>query len=83
MAESDASKGEVRALNSVFQQAQAQGMGIYFASGDDGDNQAAFGKVVGRLPRFQPAGDIGRRHQPGDRVERPAAVGDRLGHRPR
>jgi len=54
MPESDASKGEVRALNSVFQQAQAQGMGIFFASGDDGDNRAAFGSVSGGFPDSSP-----------------------------
>jgi subtilase family serine protease len=54
MAENDASKGEVRALNSVFEQAQAQGMGIFFASGDNGDNQAAFGQVAGGFPDSSP-----------------------------
>jgi len=34
------SRGEIMALNSVFQQAAAQGTGVYFASGDDGDNKA-------------------------------------------
>ena len=38
------------------------------------------GQALGRLPRLQPAGDLGRRHQPGDRLGGPAAVGDRLGH---
>jgi subtilase family serine protease len=54
MPESDASKGEVRALNGVFQQAQAQGMGIFFASGDDGDNKQAFGSVSGGFPDSSP-----------------------------
>ena len=54
MPESDASKGEVRALNSVFQQAQAQGMGIFFASGDDGDNRQAFGSVSSGFPDSSP-----------------------------
>jgi subtilase family serine protease len=54
MPESDASKGEVYALNSVFQQAQAQGMGIFFASGDDGDNREAFGSVSGGFPDSSP-----------------------------
>jgi hypothetical protein len=74
------SKGEVRALNSVFQQAQAQGMGIFFASGDDGDNREAFGSVSGRVPRLEPARDLGRRHQPGGRLQWAAPVGDGLGH---
>jgi subtilase family serine protease len=54
MAERDASKGEVHALDSVFQQAQAQGMGIYFASGDDGDNAAATGHVTAGFPDSSP-----------------------------
>jgi subtilase family serine protease len=54
MAESDASKGEVRALNSVFEQAQAQGMEIVFASGDDGDNVAATGQASGGFPDSSP-----------------------------
>ena len=78
--ESLASKGEVKALNSVFQQAQAEGIAMVFASGDDGDNLAAFGTALRRLPRLQPAGDVGGRHQPGHRLAGPAAVGDRLGH---
>ena len=41
-------------------------------------------REVGRLPRLQPAGDVGGRHQPGRRIAGPAAVGDRLGqHRAR
>jgi subtilase family serine protease len=54
MAESDASKGEVRALNSVFEQAQAQGMEMVFASGDDGDNVAASGQASAGFPDSSP-----------------------------
>ncbi|HET7429274.1 MAG TPA: S53 family peptidase [Gaiellales bacterium] len=54
MAESDASKGEVRALDSVFQQAQAQGMEMVFASGDDGDNVAATGHASAGFPDSSP-----------------------------
>jgi subtilase family serine protease len=54
MAESDASKGEVRALNSVFEQAQAQGMEMVFASGDNGDNVAATGRASGGFPDSSP-----------------------------
>jgi subtilase family serine protease len=54
MAESDASKGEVRALNSVFEQARAQGMEMVFASGDDGDNLGAVGRVSAGFPDSSP-----------------------------
>ncbi len=54
MPERYASKGEIRALNSVFQQAQAQGMGIFFASGDAGDNAAATGHVTAGFPDSSP-----------------------------
>ena len=73
------SAGEVRALNAVFQQAAAQGISVVVASGDDGDNQPR-GARLGRLPGLQPAGHVGRRHQPGDRPLGPPPVGDRLGH---
>lgn len=52
--ESLASKGEMRAMNSVFEQAAAQGMGVYFASGDDGDNAAATGKMSVGFPDSSP-----------------------------
>ncbi len=54
MAERNASKGEIHALDSVFEQAQAQGMGIFFASGDDGDNLAAIGHVSAGFPDSSP-----------------------------
>ncbi|MDX6551229.1 MAG: hypothetical protein QOJ31_1913 [Gaiellales bacterium] len=54
MPEQYASKGEIHALNSVFQQAQAQGMGIFFASGDDGDNAAVTGHVTAGFPDSSP-----------------------------
>ena len=54
MPESYASKGEVKALNAVFQQAAATGIGIYFASGDDGDNLAAYGKISAGFPDSSP-----------------------------
>jgi subtilase family serine protease len=54
LAEDQVSKGEVHALNLVFQQAQAQGMTILFASGDDGDNLAATGRLSGGFPDSSP-----------------------------
>jgi subtilase family serine protease len=52
--EDQVSKGEVHALNLVFQQAEAQGMSIVFSSGDDGDNLAATGKLSGGFPDSSP-----------------------------
>jgi len=52
--ESLASRGEMTALNGVFQQAAAQGIGVYFASGDFGDNQAAVGVKSGGFPDSDP-----------------------------
>ncbi len=81
--EAYASKGEVNSLNDMFKQAAAEGIGVYFASGDDGDLKDAIGDEVGRLPRLEPMGDLGRRHRARDRPLRPAPVGDRAGARPR
>ena len=70
-------------MNAVFEQAAAEGIGVYFASGDDGDNQAAAGQGVGRLPRLEPVGDVGRRHEPRDRRAAAATSGSPAGARPR
>jgi len=48
------SRGEIMALNSVFQQAAAQGTGVYFASGDDGDNKAVVGARSAGFPDSSP-----------------------------
>lgn len=48
------SRGEIMALNSVFQQAAAQGTGVYFASGDDGDNMAVVGARSAGFPDSSP-----------------------------
>ena len=48
------SSGEVRALNAVFQQAAAQGISVVVASGDDGDNQAAWGHISVGFPDSSP-----------------------------
>jgi len=52
--ESLAPRGEILAMNAVFQQAAAEGIGVYFASGDDGDNQAAAGRVSAGFPDSSP-----------------------------
>ncbi|MGH3138731.1 MAG: S53 family peptidase [Gaiellales bacterium] len=48
------SRGEIMALNSVFQQAAVQGTGVYFASGDDGDNRAIVGTRSAGFPDSSP-----------------------------
>jgi subtilase family serine protease len=48
------SRGEIKAVNSVFQQAAAQGIGVYFASGDDGDNRAVVGVRSAGFPDSSP-----------------------------
>jgi subtilase family serine protease len=48
------SRGEIMALNSVFKQAAVQGTGVYFASGDDGDNKAVVGARSAGFPDSSP-----------------------------
>lgn len=52
--ESLAPRGEIRAMNDVFQQAAAEGIGVYVASGDDGDNRLAAGKISAGFPDSSP-----------------------------
>jgi subtilase family serine protease len=52
--ESLAPRGEILAMNAVFQQAAAEGIGVYFASGDDGDNRDVAGKVSAGFPDSSP-----------------------------
>jgi subtilase family serine protease len=52
--ESFAPRGEILAMNAVFQQAAAEGIGVYVASGDDGDNRLAAGKVSAGFPDSSP-----------------------------
>jgi subtilase family serine protease len=54
MPEAYAPRGEVKALNAVFQQAAAQGTGVYFASGDDGDNRNVVGTRSAGFPDSSP-----------------------------
>ncbi len=52
--ESFAPRGEILAMNAVFQQAAAEGIGVYVASGDDGDNRLAAGRVSAGFPDSSP-----------------------------
>jgi subtilase family serine protease len=52
--ESYAPRGEILAMNAVFQQAAAEGIGVYVASGDDGDNRLAAGKISAGFPDSSP-----------------------------
>ena len=54
MPEAWASDGEIHALNSVFEQAAATGIGVYFASGDDGDNVDVVGHRSVGFPDSSP-----------------------------
>jgi subtilase family serine protease len=49
-----APRGEILAMNAVFQQAAAEGIGVYFASGDDGDNRLAAGRLSAGFPDSSP-----------------------------
>ena len=49
-----APRGEILAMNAVFQQAAAEGIGVYFASGDDGDNRLAAGRISAGFPDSSP-----------------------------
>jgi len=49
-----APRGEILAMNAVFQQAAAEGIGVYFASGDDGDNKLAAGRLSAGFPDSSP-----------------------------
>jgi subtilase family serine protease len=52
--ESLAPRGESLAMNAVFEQAAAEGIGVYFASGDEGDNKAAAGRKSAGFPDSSP-----------------------------
>jgi subtilase family serine protease len=54
MPEAWASNGEIHVLNAVFQQAAATGIGVYFASGDDGDNAGVVGHRSAGFPDSSP-----------------------------
>ena len=54
MPESFAAPGEVNALTQVFEQADAEGIGVYFASGDYGDNLDATGTLSAGFPDDSP-----------------------------
>ena len=54
MPESFAAPGEVNALTQVFEQADAEGIGVYFASGDYGDNLDATGALSAGFPDSSP-----------------------------
>ena len=68
-----------------WQQAAAQGIGVYFSSGDDGDGTAggAAGRPHGRLRGQLAVRDRRRRHHAGRRQEEHPPVRDLLGHRRR
>jgi subtilase family serine protease len=54
MPESLAPRGEIHATDDVFRQAAAEGIGVYFASGDDGDNVSVTGRASAGFPDSSP-----------------------------
>ncbi len=52
--ESFASTGEINSLNDMFEQAAAEGIGVYVASGDDGDLKDAIGEKSTGFPDSSP-----------------------------
>ena len=54
MPEAWASQGEINSLNDMFEQAAAEGIGVYFASGDNGDLQDAIGEKSVGFPDSSP-----------------------------
>ncbi len=49
-----ASQGEINSLNDMFKQAAAEGIGVYFASGDNGDLRDAIGEKSVGFPDSSP-----------------------------
>ena len=54
MPEAWASQGEINSLNDMFEQAAAEGIGVYFASGDNGDLKDAIGEKSVGFPDSSP-----------------------------
>jgi subtilase family serine protease len=52
--EAYASKGELNSMNDMFKQAAAEGIGVYFASGDDGDLKDFIGEKSVGFPDSSP-----------------------------
>ena len=69
-----------QAWNDTFRQAALEGIGMYFSSGDSGDEVDNLGARRGRLPGLAPAGHRRRRHLAGREQQRRLPVRDRLGH---
>ena len=55
------SRPTVKAQERLAQQAIAQGVGLYFSSGDEGDERIELGRVSTDYPASSPMGDGGRR----------------------
>ena len=72
---------EVAAFQNIVIQAAAQGIGVYFSSGDNGDEVADARSSGSRLLGVEPVGHRGRRHQPRRRRRRSHRDRDRVGDR--
>ena len=69
-----------QAWNDTFRQAALEGIGMYFSSGDSGDEVDDLGHPEAGLPGLAPAGDRRRRDVAGREQQRRVPVRDRLGH---
>ena len=56
--------GYVKPMEDTLIQAAAEGIGVYFSSGDNGDETLDVRVPDDRLAGLEPVGDRGRRHQP-------------------
>ena len=72
----------IKAENSIYLQAALEGIGVYFSSGDDGDEVDTLGYRTRRLAGVEPLGDRRGRHQPRRRGPQQLPLRDRLGHEP-
>ncbi len=70
----------VSAESAIFIQAAIEGIGLYFSSGDDGDEIANLGYRHGRLAVLEPLGHRRGRHVSGRRRRQQLRLRDRLGH---
>ena len=67
----------------IDQEAIAQGIGLYFSSGDGGDEKSTLGYITTDFPASSPLRDGRRRHEPRRRPDEQLPVRDGLGHIPR
>ena len=72
--------GYVKPFEDTLIQAAAEGIGVYFSSGDNGDETVTLWFCHRGLACFESLGNGGRRHEPWRRPEQCTRARDRLGH---